>query len=59
MPDDGLTNFAPGEPIIQSEFGQGVVLEAAYDGYLRAFFGAGERRVKWPLSPDNYSKSLR
>lgn len=45
MPNDGLANFAPGERIIHSEFGQGVVLEAAYDGYLRAFFGAGERRA--------------
>lgn len=37
--------FAPGERITHQEFGQGVVIEPARDGYLRAFFSAGERRV--------------
>src|SRR5580692_1359544 len=37
--------FAPGERITHSEFGAGVVLDAPHDGYLRAFFGSGERRV--------------
>lgn len=37
--------FVPGERIAHHEFGQGVVVEAEHDGYLRAFFGAGERRV--------------
>jgi uncharacterized heparinase superfamily protein len=37
--------FIPGERITHTEFGQGVVLDAAHDGYLRAFFGVGERRV--------------
>ena len=37
--------FTPGERITQQEYGQGVVLEVARDGYLRAFFGVGERRV--------------
>ncbi|WP_434633161.1 DEAD/DEAH box helicase [Chromobacterium sp. CV08] len=37
--------FQPGERITHHEFGQGVVLDLAHDGYLRAFFGAGERRV--------------
>jgi len=37
--------FQPGERITHHEFGQGVVLESARDGYLRAFFGVGERRV--------------
>ena len=35
----------PGERITHQEFGQGVVLEPAREGYLRAFFGVGERRV--------------
>lgn len=35
----------PGERITHPEFGQGVVLDAARDGYLRAFFSVGERRV--------------
>ncbi len=37
--------FEPGERITHSEFGAGVVLDAPHDGYLRAFFGNGERRV--------------
>ncbi|MFT8419418.1 MAG: hypothetical protein ABF636_11410 [Acetobacter sp.] len=37
--------FQPGERITHHEYGQGVVLEAVSDGYLRAFFGVGERRV--------------
>ena len=39
------SQFQPGERISHSEFGQGVILEAARDGYVRAFFGVGERRV--------------
>ncbi len=35
----------PGERITHPEFGQGVVLDPARDGYLRAFFSIGERRV--------------
>lgn len=37
--------FQPGDRITHHEFGQGVVLEAVREGYLRAFFGVGERRV--------------
>lgn len=37
--------FQPGERITHQEFGQGVVLDPAREGYLRAFFGVGERRV--------------
>jgi len=37
--------FQPGERINHHEYGQGVVLDAVRDGYLRAFFGVGERRV--------------
>lgn len=43
MVDDEV--FSPGERITHHEYGQGVVLDAARDGYLRAFFGVGERRV--------------
>ena len=42
---EALHQFRPGERITHQEFGQGVVLEPAHDGYLRAFFSAGERRV--------------
>lgn len=37
--------FQPGERVTHHEFGQGVVLDLAHDGYLRAFFSVGERRV--------------
>ena len=37
--------FSPGDRITHRELGQGVVLSEAEDWYLRAFFGAGERRV--------------
>ncbi|MFM8443296.1 MAG: hypothetical protein ACKN9W_08145, partial [Methylococcus sp.] len=37
--------FQPGERVTHHEFGPGVVLDPARDGYLRAFFGVGERRV--------------
>ena len=44
--DDLEDVFQPGERITHTEFGPGVVLEPAHDGYLRAFFGVvGERRV--------------
>ncbi len=45
MLETSATGFAPGERITHAEFGQGVVLDAAHEGYLRAFFGVGERRV--------------
>jgi superfamily II DNA or RNA helicase len=37
--------YAPGERINHSDHGAGVVLEGPRDGYLRAFFSGGERRV--------------
>lgn len=43
--DDFEDLFQPGERITHTEFGPGVVLEPVHDGYLRAFFGVGERRV--------------
>ena len=39
------TQFQPGERIHHHDHGPGVVLEPARDGYLRAFFSVGERRV--------------
>ena len=41
----GGVTFSPGERITHPEFGAGVVLDAPLDGYLRAFFSIGERRV--------------
>jgi superfamily II DNA or RNA helicase len=42
---ESVSQFLPGERITHTEFGQGVVLDPVRDGYLRAFFGVGERRV--------------
>ena len=35
----------PGGRVVHAEFGQGVVLDVAQDGYIRAFFSVGERRI--------------
>ena len=37
--------FNPGDRITHPEFGAGIVIEPPSDGYLRAFFSVGERRV--------------
>lgn len=41
----GGASFSPGEQITHPDFGAGVVLDSAREGYLRAFFSSGERRV--------------
>jgi SNF2 family DNA or RNA helicase len=38
-------NFSPGDRITHTDFGAGVVLDPPREGYLRAFFSSGERRV--------------
>ena len=43
-----VAELTPGQRISHTELGQGVVVEAPRDGYVRAFFPGGERRV--PLS---------
>jgi len=45
MRDVPEAKFQPGERITHHGDGQGVVLDSARDGYLRAFFSIGERRV--------------
>jgi SNF2 family DNA or RNA helicase len=40
-----LSIFTPGERVTHAQYGQGVVVEAARDGYARVFFSAGEHRV--------------
>lgn len=45
MSVEAIVHFKPGERITHQELGRGVVLDAVNDGYLRAFFGVGERRV--------------
>ena len=51
--------FHPGERITHQEFGQGVVLEPAHDGYLRAFFSGGERRVSLSAVRTELSRTER
>ena len=42
---DQADTLAPGSRIRHTDLGEGVVLEAPSDGWLRAFFLSGERRV--------------
>lgn len=37
--------FQPGQRINHPEFGEGVIVEEARDGYLRVFFNIGERQI--------------
>jgi len=43
--NDKLTTLEPGQRIRHAEFGEGVVVVAATNGFVRAFFGGGERQV--------------
>lgn len=52
-------HFAPGERIKHPEFGAGVVLDAPKDGYLRAFFSIGERRVPLTIVQREASRTER
>lgn len=38
-------SYEPGQRILHPEFGEGVVLRIATDGYVQAFFPGGERQV--------------
>lgn len=51
--------FQPGERITHPELGQGVILEPSRDGYLRAFFSVGERRVPVDSLQRQLSRSER
>lgn len=37
--------FQPGQRVVHPEFGEGVVVSATADGYVRAFFSSGDRQV--------------
>lgn len=39
------TGYSPGQWIRHTEFGEGVVVAAEMNGFVRAFFGLGERQV--------------
>ncbi len=46
MADDALIQTAqPGQRVTHAKFGEGVVVGATADGYVRVFFPSGERRV--------------
>jgi len=53
------TTFGPGERITHLDFGAGVVLETPRDGYLRAFFSIGERRVPLACIQKEMSRTER
>lgn len=38
-------SFHPGQRVLHAEFGEGVVVQLAANGYVRAFFPSGERQV--------------
>jgi superfamily II DNA or RNA helicase len=42
---ESTTVLFPGQRVYHPEFGEGVVVEIAQDGYMRAFFSAGEKQV--------------
>ncbi len=56
---DTEIQFQPGERITHNDFGQGVVLDVPHDGYLRAFFGVGERRVPFASIRRQLSRTER
>ena len=39
------TAFHPGQRVVHADFGEGVVVGTAADGYVRVFFPSGERQV--------------
>jgi len=39
------SRFHPGQRVLHPEFGEGVVVSATPDGYVRAFFSSGDRQV--------------
>ena len=40
-----MESFKPGQRVVHSEFGEGVVIALISGGYLQVFFPSGERRV--------------
>lgn len=52
-------DFSPGDRITHVDFGAGVVLEARHDGYVRAFFSNGERRVPVSAIRREFSRTER
>lgn len=51
--------LAPGDRIRHADLGDGVVLDAPHDGWLRAFFASGERRVPLPAVQRETSRAER
>jgi SNF2 family DNA or RNA helicase len=46
MPSNvGLVGFKPGERVRHADFGEGVVIAASVDGFIKVFFPSGERQV--------------
>ncbi len=45
MSEDGPSLLQPGQRVQHADYGEGVVVTAGMGGYVRVFFGAGERQV--------------
>ena len=45
MTTEEASPLQPGQRVQHAEFGEGVVVERAFDGFARIFFGTGERQV--------------
>ena len=45
MTTDERDTFQPGQRVQHAEFGEGVVVERPANGFVRVFFGGGERQV--------------
>jgi len=41
----GQQTLQPGQRVRHAEYGEGVIVAASTDGFIRAFFGSGERQV--------------
>jgi SNF2 family DNA or RNA helicase len=39
------TAYQPGQRILHTDFGEGIVISTSTDGYVRAFFATGERQI--------------
>ena len=39
------TAYQPGQRVLHPEFGEGIVVSATADGYVRVFFSTGERQL--------------
>ena len=49
----------PGQRVLHADFGGGIIIEAPANGYVRAFFGTGERQVPVASLSEDVPRSQR